>query len=66
MAVEDVLAENVKVTRLASRITDAVLRELNGRAGFDHWWDSIDSEIRAEIDLVLTNAVKGVLSDEES
>lgn len=42
----------------ADRIVDAVLRELNGRGGFDHWWGNIDHEIREEIRETLRRQVQ--------
>ena len=34
---------------LASTIVNAVLMELEGRKGFDWWWDDLDEDIRQEI-----------------
>lgn len=34
---------------LADRIVAAVLRDLNGRSGFDWWWGDIDPGIKNEI-----------------
>lgn len=34
---------------LASTIVTAVMDELEGRAGFDHWWDDIYEDIQQEI-----------------
>jgi len=36
-------------TAQAEYLVDAVLRELNDRAGFDHWWDSIDPDTQVEL-----------------
>ena len=33
----------------AHQASDAVLRELEGRKGFDWWWDDLDGDIQAEI-----------------
>lgn len=37
----------------AERVVSAILRNLNGRAGFDHWWDSIHPETKDEINAKL-------------
>lgn len=33
----------------AARVVHEVLDELAGRGGFDHWWGSIDENVRAEV-----------------
>jgi hypothetical protein len=30
-------------------IVEAIIKELNGRGGFDHWWGNIDEDIQDEI-----------------
>lgn len=42
----------------ARRIVNAVLNNLNGRAGFDGWWDDIDPETQEEIRESLTMLVQ--------
>lgn len=42
----------------AKGIVDAVLRELEGRKGFDWWWDDLDADIQKEIRLALRDAVQ--------
>lgn len=42
----------------AQRITVAVLRELYGRGGFDHWWDQIEAEDKAELVAALVKRVE--------
>lgn len=44
-------------SRNALKIVNAVLKDLNGRKGFDDWWDNIDLEIRREIRKELTGVV---------
>jgi hypothetical protein len=34
---------------MAQRAAKAAIKVLEGRGGFDHWWDEIDDEIKAEI-----------------
>lgn len=46
---------------VAARIVKAVLTDLCDRSGFDHWWDGIDSSIRAEIRRELKRKVVDVL-----
>jgi len=45
----------------AKRLTKLVLKVLEGHAGFDEWWDSIDGEnqraIRAAIEEALANTI---------
>jgi len=36
-------------TEQARKAVDIVLEELNGRGGFDHFWDSVDKDIQEEI-----------------
>ena len=45
----------------ATRIVDAVLKELRGRKGFSNWWDSIDSDIQDELLFSLMEKVESVI-----
>ena len=45
----------------ASEIAAAVLSELEGRKGFDWWWDDLDEDIQQEIREALTERVAAVL-----
>ncbi len=47
----------------AGRIVEVVLTLLEGRKGFDWWWDDLDSDIRDEIRRALQRKVRGVLAD---
>ena len=42
----------------AAAIVAAVLRDLEGRKGFDWWWHDIDEDIREEIRAELIVAVR--------
>lgn len=44
-----------KEARFVARM---VLRNLEGRAGFDHWWGEIDEDIQREIMDDLTGVVQ--------
>lgn len=46
---------------VAAKIVKAVITDLSDRSGFDHWWDDIDSGIRAEIRRELKRKVLDVL-----
>lgn len=48
-------------TRLAVRIVNAVLTDLNDRSGFDHWWCTIDPDIQREIRHALIGQVHAEL-----
>lgn len=45
-------------TESATDIVKAVLHELKDRGGFDHWWDDIEPETKAEIEQALVRVVK--------
>lgn len=36
----------------------AIVKNLNGRSGFDAWWESIDDEIKDEIFARIVNEIK--------
>lgn len=46
----------------AKRIVDAVLRNLDDRAGFDEWWESIDCETRRTLEIELRDVVQDAAS----
>lgn len=45
----------------AELIVKAVLDELDGRGGFDHWWEEIDRETRQDIVESLEHRVTKIL-----
>lgn len=46
----------------AERVVEAILRDLEDRAGFDHWWDGIEMDIQEEIRETLVEKVAAVLN----
>ena len=48
---------------LPHQIVTAILDELQGRGGFDHWWDDIDEEIQEEITNSLILTVQAVMPE---
>lgn len=50
--------------QLARRIVKRVLRDLDDRSGFDHWWGGIDRSIQKEIVNDLTAVVAAELPEE--
>lgn len=50
----------------AAMIVDAIIDELNGRSGFDHWWHEIDDNAKLEIREVLEQLVQGVRHAEDA
>lgn len=55
---EDGTGEQIATT---SDISAAVLSELEGRKGFDWWWDDLDEDIQQEIRDALTERVADLL-----
>lgn len=51
------------MSRLAEDVVKAVLRDLNGRRGFDWWWDDVDETTQGEIVQSLEETVQRVLVD---
>lgn len=49
------------MTSLEQAIVKAVLKNLDDRSGFDHWWGSIDRSIQREIREDLAADVRAVL-----
>lgn len=41
--------QTVMHSYIAKKIVDDIHKDLQGRAGFDSLWDSLDSDVRAEI-----------------
>lgn len=41
----------------AVRVVDAVLKDLQDRSGFDHWWDDISDDVQEEVRADLIEAV---------
>lgn len=52
----------MSAVRLPEAIADAVLDDLRGRSGFDHWWDALDEELRDEVRDAAAVAVTQVLT----
>ena len=48
-------------TGIATRIVAEVLKELRGRKGFGHWWDSIDEETQNELLFTLMEKVEAII-----
>ena len=42
----------------SKRAANAALRVLNGRKGFDYWWDDIPNDIRDEIVTAINEAIQ--------
>ena len=57
------MGKEVLLSALANDCVRAVLKNLDDRSGFDHWFDSIDEEIQAEIRESLRNDVQAVLAE---
>lgn len=53
------------MTVICQEIVKAILKEFNGRAGFDHWWDELDSDIKKEIRTALREHVAACLKRHE-
>lgn len=49
----------------AVMIVDAIVDNIKGRSGGDHWWDSIDEEIQLEIKDEWEKIVQGVRHHED-
>lgn len=47
---------------LAKKIWASILKDLDGRKGFDEWWDRISDEIQAEISERQEELILGHLS----
>jgi hypothetical protein len=45
------------MSQLAENIVQATLKELNGRKGFDDWWDYLDDETIDELTQALVDVV---------
>ncbi len=48
------------MSELGDQIVDRVLHCLNGRGGFDGWWQDIDPEIQDEIKQELSDQIAGL------
>jgi hypothetical protein len=48
--------------RVSESKVERVIKELNGRKGFDHWWDGIDGEYQREI----VEELKAIIDGEPS
>jgi hypothetical protein len=49
---------------VASELVEAIINDMTGRSGGDHWWDSIDAETQAEIRAKWAAIIKPHLSEE--
>lgn len=45
----------------AKKIWKEIFNELYGRGGFDDWWDGIDKDVKAEIDMEVILAINNKL-----
>ncbi len=48
---------------LETKIVEAIIDELYGRAGFDHWWDQIEQEDVDEIQEELKSLVSRIITN---
>lgn len=47
----------------STKVRRAVLKELNNRSGFDHWFESLDCDIQQEIEFALDATILKALID---
>lgn len=51
----------MNIDKVAKKVVKEILDELDGRGGFDGWWDSVDEETQEDIRTELLGIVAKVL-----
>lgn len=55
--------QNMQTQADSAKCVESIINDLYDRNGFDHWWDSVDPETRAEIMSSLVKKIVYVIED---